>query len=150
YPSIIIAHNLSYDTILKPGDQTKLPEDMWEKALGPEEAYFVKGHIKKGIVPTILEHFLEERRRVKKQMQETEDPTMKLILNGRQLALKISANAIYGFTGAKESKLQCLPIAESTILHGHNMLLRLKEEIEKTFVVERGFPVDCEVIYGDT
>lgn len=57
---------------------------------------------------------------------------------------------IVGFTGARESKLQCLPIAESTILHGYNMLVQLKEEIEKTFTREKGFPVDCTVVYGDT
>lgn len=30
------------------------------------------------------------------------------VLNGRQLALKISANSVYGFTGAQTGKLPCL------------------------------------------
>ena len=49
---------------------------------------------------------------------------------GRQLALKVSANAIYGFTGAPSSKLQCLPIAETTIRVGATMLERVKTLVE--------------------
>ncbi|TPX72384.1 DNA-directed DNA polymerase [Spizellomyces sp. 'palustris'] len=150
YPSIIIAHNLSYDTLLMADDRPQLEETDYEKGLGPIEAWFVKSHLKKGVVPAILEHFLDERRKVKKRMEETTDPTMKIVLHGRQQALKVSANAIYGFTGARESKLQCLPIAETTILYGATMLGNLIKEIEKTFTKANGFAVDCKVVYGDT
>ena len=34
------------------------------------------------------------------------------VLDGRQLALKISANSVYGFTGAQVGKLPCLPISQ--------------------------------------
>jgi DNA polymerase elongation subunit (family B) len=33
------------------------------------------------------------------------------VLDGRQLALKISANSVYGFTGAQVGKLPCLEIS---------------------------------------
>lgn len=33
------------------------------------------------------------------------------MLDGRQLALKISANSVYGFTGAQVGKLPCLEIS---------------------------------------
>ena len=36
------------------------------------------------------------------------------VQNGRQLALKISANSVYGFTGATVGQLPCVPIASST------------------------------------
>ena len=49
---------------------------------------------------------------------------------GRQLALKVSANAIYGFTGAPSSKLQFLPIAETTIRTGADMLTRVRDLIQ--------------------
>ena len=34
------------------------------------------------------------------------------VLDGRQLALKLSANSVYGFTGAQVGKLPCLPISQ--------------------------------------
>ncbi|KAJ3280432.1 DNA-directed DNA polymerase delta, partial [Borealophlyctis nickersoniae] len=146
YPSVIIAHNLSYDTLVLGGDRAKLAEGDVENALGPGsgDVAFVKSHVKKGVVPAILEIFLNERKRVKEQMKRVTDPTMKIVLNGRQQALKVSANAIYGFTGAKDSKLQCLPIAETTILYGAAMLTELKTEIERTC------GEGISVVYGDT
>ena len=38
------------------------------------------------------------------------------VLDGRQLALKISANSVYGFTGAQVGKLPCLEISSVSIL----------------------------------
>lgn len=37
-------------------------------------------------------------------------------MDGRQLALKISANSVYGFTGAQAGKLPCLEISQVNIL----------------------------------
>lgn len=45
YPSIIIAHNLSYDTLLMSDDRDKLNDDDFEKGLGPIESFFVKNHV---------------------------------------------------------------------------------------------------------
>jgi DNA polymerase delta subunit 1 len=69
---------------------------------------------------------------------------------GRQLAFKISANAIYGFTGAKESKLQCLQVADTTIMFGYKILEETKEMIEKIYCRANGYKIDCKVVYGDT
>jgi len=49
---------------------------------------------------------------------------------GRQLALKISANAIYGFTGAPTSKLRLLAIAEVTLKRGAEMLGQVRDLIQ--------------------
>ena len=38
------------------------------------------------------------------------------MLDGRQLALKISANSVYGFTGAQVGKLPCLEISSVSII----------------------------------
>lgn len=150
YPSIILAHNLCYSTLLKPADRAQLDPLEYEAGMAPEECYFVKSGVKKGVVPSILELFLEERKKVRKKMAETADPVMRTILNGRQLALKVSANAIYGAVGSRESPLQCLPIAETTIKRGATMLQESKEEIERSCTVENGFAVDAKVVYGDT
>ena len=50
------------------------------------------------------------------------------VLDGRQLALKISANSVYGFTGASVGKLPCIEISQviHSICNGdvmHNTVL---------------------------
>lgn len=40
------------------------------------------------------------------------NPFKKMVLDGRQLALKISANSVYGFTGATVGKLPCVEISQ--------------------------------------
>jgi len=61
---------------------------------------FVKATKKKGIVPMILEELLSARKRAKNDLAKATDPFERAVLDGRQLALKISANSVYGFTGA--------------------------------------------------
>jgi hypothetical protein len=54
-----------------------------------------------------LHHF-----RAKTDLKKETDPFKKKVLDGRQLALKISANSVYGFTGAQVGKLPCLEISQ--------------------------------------
>lgn len=60
----------------------------------------MKPHIKKGILPQILEELIAARKKAKRELAMATDPFEKAVLDGRQLALKISANSVYGFTGA--------------------------------------------------
>jgi DNA polymerase elongation subunit (family B) len=50
--------------------------------------------------------------------QEATDPLEKAVLDGRQLALKVSANSVYGFTGATIGQLPCLEISSSVTSFG--------------------------------
>lgn len=50
--------------------------------------------------------------RAKGELQRETDPFRRQVLDGRQLALKISANSVYGFTGAQVGKLPCLEISQ--------------------------------------
>lgn len=52
------------------------------------------------------------RFRAKADLKRETDPFRKQVLDGRQLALKISANSVYGFTGAQVGKLPCLEISQ--------------------------------------
>ena len=72
------------------------------------------------------------------------------MLDGRQLALKISANSVYGFTGAQVGQLPCLPISSSTTAFGRVMIERTKELVQDKYRKENGYEHDCDVIYGDT
>ena len=60
---------------------------------------FVKQSVRKGILPTILAALINARSATRKVLKETEDPAQRAVLDSRQKALKITANALYGFTG---------------------------------------------------
>ena len=53
--------------------------------------------------------------RAKADLKKETDPFKKQVLDGRQLALKISANSVYGFTGAQVGKLPCLEISQVSV-----------------------------------
>lgn len=72
------------------------------------------------------------------------------MLDGRQLALKISANSVYGFTGATVGKLPCLEISMSVTAYGREMIEATKNHVESTYTIKNGYEHDAEVIYGDT
>ena len=99
YPSIMMAHNLCYTTYVPDPTVAKTfdPQDITKT---PHGDYFVKPHVKKGILPIILEELIAARKQAKKELKEAKDPFVRAVLDGRQLALKISANSVYGFTGA--------------------------------------------------
>lgn len=83
-------------------------------------------------------------------MKEEKDPFRYKVLDGRQLALKISANSVYGFTGAQVGKLPCLEISQSVTSFGRQMIEQTKQLVESRFNLANGYPFDAKVIYGDT
>ncbi len=90
------------------------------------------------------------RKRAKKDMAAATDPNEKAVQNGRQLALKVSANSVYGFTGATVGQLPCVPIASSVTAYGRNLLYETKSFVESTYTIANGYPHNAEVVYGDT
>merc|ERR1712151_1017164 len=100
--------------------------------------------------PMILEELLSARKKAKKEMAEAEDPLKKMVLNGRQLALKISANSVYGFTGATVGVLPCLEISSSVTAFGRTMIDHTKKLVEATYNIKNGYQHDATVVYGDT
>lgn len=83
---------------------------------------FVKPSVRKGLLPTILEDLLSARKRAKNDLKKETDPFKRAVLDGRQLALKISANSVYGFTGATIGKLPLLAISSSVTAYGREMI----------------------------
>jgi hypothetical protein len=77
----------------------------------PASNFFVNKSLRKGLLPEILENILAARKKAKSDLKEEKDPFRQKVLDGRQLALKISANSVYGFTGAQVGKLPCLEIS---------------------------------------
>jgi len=103
-------------------------------------------------LPSILEHLLAARKVAKKQLAACapEDELKRKVLNGRQLALKLSANSVYGFTGALNGPLPCLEVARSVTAYGREMIQSTKRLVESHFVQEKGYAYNAEVLYGDT
>ncbi len=84
YPSIMMAHNLCYTTMIgiKEAKERLRPD---QYVVTPHGDYFVTAETQKGILPLILEELLQARKVAKRAMAEATDPFMKAIQNGRQL-----------------------------------------------------------------
>lgn len=150
YPSIMIAHNLCYTTLLKPNVHQKLGLTDEQITKTPANCMFVKSSVRPGLLPHILKHLLSARKKTKALLKETKDPVLKAVLDGRQLAYKISANSVYGFTGAQVGKLPCLEISGSVTAYGRTMIEQTKQEVEQHYCTANGYEADAKVIYGDT
>jgi DNA polymerase delta subunit 1 len=151
YPSIMQAHNLCYTTLVtkKAVEAFGLEKDE-DYIVTPNGDMFVTTKQRKGLLAQILEELLSARKQAKRELAAETDAFKKAVLNGRQLALKISANSVYGLTGATNGKLPCLEIASSTTSYGRQMIEKTKQEVEAKYTVANGYSHDAQVIYGDT
>jgi DNA polymerase delta subunit 1 len=150
YPTIIQAHNLCYTTFIPLG--IKIPDDVVYETT-PIGERFVTNSQKPGILPLILTDLLNARGRAKKLMFDAEKAKDKFkvqVYNGRQLALKVSANSVYGFTGQAHSGWPCLQISSSVTAYGRQMIMLTKDIVEEHYSIKNGWHCDTRVIYGDT
>ena len=160
YPSIIISYNLCYTTWIRDAE-ARLEVLRIAKSLGLTESEaiyktktgeeFVTVKIKKGLLSIILTELLAERGIAKRDMRNAKDEYSKAVLNGKQLALKISANSVYGFTGCRYGKLPLIEIGSSVTSIGRDMIETTASTIEEKY--NRPEETRCGkvvVIYGDT
>ena len=148
YPSIIRGHNLCYSSlVLDP--RVLACRGQLEAAGGCFADYHLGGkdwvfqtHTP-GILPMILEQLLNARKSKKREMkQHAKDSFAYRLCDAAQLALKVSCNSVYGFTGVlTNGMLSCMPIANATTSIGRGMIFQTKN-----FVEAQGY----SVIYGDT
>ena len=140
YPSIIIRYNISFDTIKCKHSECKENSIEIETSLGKEKVWFCTK--KTGIVPSVLAQIFEERAMLKKKLKQL-DPSSEeyKTLDGRQYALKILANSMYGYLGFPNSRWYCLECAAATTAQGRKHI----QEIIK-LAEEKSF----KPIYGDT
>ena len=96
-----------------------------------------------GIMPSILKDLLSQRKRVKKLIKEENNPFKKDILDGQQLAYKLTANSLYGQLGSSFSPIYKKEIAASTTATGRLML-----ELARDYT-EKDFPIIIENIYNN-
>lgn len=163
YPGIMIDNNMCYTTLVIDPKYMDLPGVTYKSIeIGNSTHVFVQNQ--QGLLPIVLRELLSARSSAKKDMAKATDPLKKSIANGRQLALKVSCNSVYGFTGAANGMLPCKPIAASVTKQGRGMIDDSKEIAENKekhkeldpleFTCGDGTvihqPYGCDVIYGDT
>lgn len=150
YPSIIIAHNLCYSTLVQGDDLDvgyynmmvaagsggagapgRIAEDQTETPVG---CRFFKRRVREGLLPMILRNLLQARKQAKRDMKAARDDLTRAVLDGRQLALKITANSLYGFTGSMTTgKLPSMEISSSVTAFGRQMIEFTKGSVERRF-----------------
>jgi len=97
YPTIMISHNVSPDTIGCPHSECK------EKNMAPNNQWFCSK--KKGLITEIIKSLFEKRMKIKKQAKKLDKKDKSyVLLNARQHALKILLNSFYGYLGYSRSR----------------------------------------------
>ncbi|GMF15127.1 unnamed protein product [[Candida] boidinii] len=164
YPSIVIAHNYCYSTLLgrlrgfdpkkfqRIGiTSLKLPPGLLNFfreyiTISPNGLIFLKKKIRESLLAKFLIELLDARILVKGTMNKLkDDQELNKLYNNRQLALKLIANVTYGYTSATFSgRMPCSDIADAIVSTGRETLLKAIAEIENNN--EWG----AKVIYGDT
>lgn len=169
YPSIMRRYNLCYTTLVNDDEDISDDDcyifewdDKTKKGIFHCRYRFVKQHIRKGLLPILLEDLVNKRNETKILMSKCDKDTLEYqILDLMQLYFKISANSVYGNKGTKTSKTPCYAVAKTTTYVGRKSLLMVanvlqdieNEENIGKFVYGDYVPKGdsfCKVLYGDT
>ena len=135
YPNIIVQYNMSPETIMDgivPDITVEkfldghVKSDNDDYSLSPTGVRFT--HTRKGVIPTIIEHYYADRRIIKDKMlkldQEYQNNPSKSMqykitsLNNQQMAIKILMNSLYGALGNKWFRYFDQRVAESITMAG--------------------------------
>jgi len=135
YPSIIISHNMSPETLVRnPENYSK--DEMYEI----NGVYFLREPM--GIAVKMLERLNDARNVEKRKMKglDTKDPKYK-IHDLKQYSFKQMTAAVYGYFAYPGSRVYCPEISSSTTFIGRKLAHQCIDYINKA-----GF----KVLYGDT
>nr|WOZ69457.1 ORF9 DNA polymerase [Ovine gammaherpesvirus 2] len=168
YPSIIQAHNLCYSTIIPHENLSNFPDltpnDYETFFISSGPVHFVKKHKSESLLASLLKTWLAKRKAIRKELEQCQDEKLRAILDKQQLAIKVTCNSVYGFTGVASGMLPCLMIAETVTLQGRTMLEKTKQFVEnldvqslqqicptQTLKIHAQHPTPrFTVVYGDT
>jgi len=134
YPSLIVSFNISPETL-----NCECCKEDGHRVPGLNYWFCKK---REGFVPSVLKEIVQKRAELKKKLKTIpKDSFEHKVLDNRQYALKIIANATYGYFGFPASKWYSKECAESCAAFGRYWIKKTIEEAEK-----EGF----SVIYADT
>ncbi|KAJ2906769.1 putative dna polymerase alpha catalytic subunit protein [Zalerion maritima] len=131
YPSIIQEFNICFTTV----DRSATTE-------GEDAVPDVPAQQDQGVLPRLIATLVQRRRQVKTLMKDKNATSEQLSTwDIRQLALKLTANSMYGCLGYTKSRFYARPLAVLTTFKGREILRSTKELAESK---------SLQVIYGDT
>lgn len=130
YPNIMKWKKLCWTTNVRRDEFLGKPGCTYEThQVSAKQSFTFVTHIKP-VTETMIEKLLNLRKALKAEMKLATG-FKKVVLNGRQLAVKIMANSIYGFTGFSAGMYPCMAVAAATTYVGRENLIRTIEVIEK-------------------
>ncbi|CAJ0930207.1 unnamed protein product, partial [Mesorhabditis belari] len=129
YPSIIQEFNICFSTV------NYVDKDGNDLPPLPSSSY------SEGILPLELRGLVERRRQVKGLIKTAKTDLERQQFDIRQMALKLTANSMYGCLGFQQSRFYAKPLAALVTAKGREILMHTKELVEK---------IGYSVIYGDT
>ncbi|KAK9173742.1 DNA polymerase (pol2) family protein [Cryptosporidium meleagridis] len=140
YPSIIQEFNICFTT----REPSELGSDTTETV---ENSSFIdmnssSNQFDNTVLPGILESLVKRRRHIKEILKNMTSGTRKSQLEIRQLALKLTANSLYGCLGYKNSRFYAKDLASIITFYGRQILQKTKLKVEDE--------TKLQVIYGDT
>ncbi len=137
YPNIMVRYNVGPDTIIRP-EESYEPEKVY---IAPEVGHRFRKE-PNGFFRRVLSRFLEWRKRIKREMKNFDSESAEYrLLNERQKAIKVLANASYGYMGWNGARWYCRECAEAVTAWGRNL-------IKNSIALAKS--LGLRVIYGDT
>ena len=137
YPNIMVKYNVGPDTLVRPGEEYD-PDEVY---VAPEVGHKFRKE-PPGFFKRVVQKFLDIRRRLKAEMKKYKPGTPYYrLLDERQKAVKLLANASYGYLGWSHARWYCRPCAESITAWGRNLIKQ---------AISMARSMGLEVIYGDT
>jgi DNA polymerase elongation subunit (family B) len=137
YPSSIMQKNMSHESEVLDSNYDNLPHITYFNASFKENDGSIK-HIRYAknknelaVIPKILDKLMTERKTIKKLMKSEKNPFKYMILDAQQIAVKVTANSLYGQLGASTSPIANRNIAACTTSTGREMLLFAKKYDEE-------------------
>ncbi|OJT03335.1 DNA polymerase alpha catalytic subunit [Trametes pubescens] len=132
YPSIIQEYNIDFTTVEAVED-----EDGEEKIPEPPSS-----EVALGVLPRLIATLVNRRRQVKSLMKDKKATVGQLLQwDIKQMALKLTANSMYGCLGFEYSRFYARPLAALTTFKGREILTHTRELAES---------MQLDVVYGDT
>lgn len=135
YPSIIQEYDICFTTVKRGKDMAGLAPELPPPVLGKP------GGENAAVLPQVICKLVQHRRAVKELLKKETNDVIKAQLDIRQLALKLTANSMYGCLGFSASRFYAKPLAELITGQG-------REILQSTVDLAQNLSYD--VIYGDT
>ena len=130
YPSIIQEFNICFTTV----ERSNLTDDELPKIPGNNKEF--------GVLPKLLQQLVTRRREVKSLMKNPKLTPIELAqLDIKQMALKVTANSMYGCLGYVNSRFYAKPLAMLVTNKGREILMDTRQLAES---------LGLTVVYGDT